>query len=199
MIIKGIPIHDNGFVISETLITQEQFLSIAGYNPSIFKNPTNPVENVTWYDAISFCNQLSLSKNLIPCYDISYARYNEDNRLKQASIFIKTTNSGYRLPTAMQWVTCIGSHLWSGTENPEELHLYAHYNSTNPIPVKSKKPNKLGLYDMTGNVWEWTDNQYIYGGSWKETDPYKMTLNETDQPYPTTYHPYLGFRIIRNL
>ena len=52
---------------------------------------------------------------------------------------------------------------------------------------------------MTGNVWEWTDNQYVYGGSYKEKDPYKMTLNETDHPYPTAFYPYLGFRFIRNL
>jgi formylglycine-generating enzyme required for sulfatase activity len=198
MIIKGIPLNDLGIVISETLVTQEQFTSVLGYNPSEYVHPTNPVENVTWYDAITFCNVLSVKKNLTPCYDITHARY-DGNRLRQGSVFTKSNNNGYRLPTAMQWVYCIGSPLWSGTENPEELHEYAHYNSTNTVPVKSLKPNKFGLYDMTGNVWEWTDNQYVYGGSYKEKDPYKMTLNETDHPYPTAFYPYLGFRFIRNL
>jgi len=201
MQIKGIPIRDMGFIISETLITQKQFEGVLDYNPSQFKGMNNPVEFVSWYDAIAFCNKLSELRNLEPCYDISHARYEKDiypPRLTQASVNTMSNKSGYRLPTAMQWIYCYGKDKWSGTDDPNLVSEYAHFNSTSTIEVKSLKPNHIGLYDMSGNLNEWSENQYVYGGSWENKNIESISINNTDQPYPNTKLATLGFRIIRN-
>jgi formylglycine-generating enzyme required for sulfatase activity len=128
-------------------VTQEEYEKVMGNNPSVFKkDPQNPVETVSWYDAVEFCKKLS--------------------QLPEE----KAAGRVYRLPTEAEWeYACrAGSTTQYSFGNIEErLSVYAWYYSTKiadskygPQPVGRKKPNAWGLYDMHGNVGEWCSDWY---------------------------------------
>ena len=157
------------FYISKYEVTQAEYKSLMGENPSTFKGDDLPVENVTWLDAVKFCNEKSKSENLTPVYKIEGSKVTWD-----------LSANGYRLPTESEWeYSCR-----AGTTTPfnlehsigaDEANFYGHYPyeieenyfsqhklSTKPgiyrgetVNVKSFTPNKLGLYQMHGNVAEW--------------------------------------------
>jgi formylglycine-generating enzyme required for sulfatase activity len=127
------------FEIMDTQVTQKQWQDVMGSNPSYFKNnPDNPVETVSWNDVQEFIKKL-----------------NEKN-----------DGYVYDLPTEEQWeYACrAGTQTaYSFGDDPKDLKDYAWYweNSENTThPVKQKKPNAWGLYDMHGNVWEWCKDVY---------------------------------------
>lgn len=141
------------FSIQETPVTQQQYEAVMGKNPSEFDGKNNPVESVSWNDAAKFCNELSKKEGLEPIYD---TKTGEADFLKK----------GYHLPTEAQWEFAgrAGSNTnYCFGDNANELGEYAWYdkNSENTThPVGKKKPNKFGLYDMHGNVWEWCNDYY---------------------------------------
>lgn len=148
------PIHAvsiRTFEIGTFEITQAQFEKVMGYNPSKNKGTNKPVERVSWFDAIRFCNKLSEREGLQPCYTM-------DAFLGYQCNF---EANGYRLPTEAEW------ELASGTSQKEipfaRLDEFAWHagNSTNEIKnTGQKKPNRSGLYDIYGNVWEWCYDYY---------------------------------------
>ena len=128
----------NGFYIGKYPITQKEWKAVmGGANPSKFKDDDNPVENVSWLDVQEFIKRL--------------------NRL---------TGRSYRLPTESEWDYAAkgGSlsrgYIYSGSNNLDEVAWYRDNSYGRTHKVGSKKPNELGIYDMNGNVWEWTENCY---------------------------------------
>ena len=125
------------FLICSTQVTQGQYEAIMGNNPAHFKGKNRPVENVSWQDAMIFCERLS-----------------------------KETGHKFSLPTEAQWeYACrAGSNtIYCFGNSAHELDDYAWYDKNSggcTRPVRQKKPNAWGLYDMHGNVWEWCGDSY---------------------------------------
>jgi formylglycine-generating enzyme required for sulfatase activity len=134
-------------------VTQEQYEAVMGTNPSHFKRPQNPVEKVSWEDAVEFCRKLS-----------------ELPTEKKAGYV-------YRLPTETEWeYACRAGTTtkYSCGDSDSKLGDYAWYdkNSNNTThPVGQKQPNLWGLYDMHGNVWEWCLDWHGSYPSGSVTDP----------------------------
>lgn len=158
----------SAFKMSETDVTQEQYLAVMDTNPSHFDTGTGaslrPVENVSWHDAVKYCNALSLLSGFTAVYDTS----------AWTADFSKT---GYRLPTEAQWeYACrAGStteYWWGSDTNGMGARTWSYYNSDSTThPVATKLANAYGLYDMTGNVWQWCNDWYGDYTAGAETDP----------------------------
>jgi len=168
---NGAPTHQvtlSTFAMQETDVTQEQYLAVMDSNPSYFDTGTGallrPVETVTWYNAAQFCNALSVLSRLTPVYDTS----------TWTADFSKT---GYRLPTEAQWeYACrAGStteYWWGPDTNGMGARTWSYYNSGGTThPVATKLANAYGLYDMTGNVWQWCNDCYGAYTAGAVTDP----------------------------
>jgi len=194
------PVHEvcvDGFYIGKYEVTQGQWERVMGQNPSRFKSGDHyPVENVNWNDVQDFIQRLN-----------------------------QRTGNGYRLPTIAEWEYASRSggkrEKWAGTNNESELGEFAWYlrNSGNrTFPVGQKRPNGLGLYDMTGNVWEWcqdVDDKESYkkslgnngggpvngnlrglrGGSWGNS-PQDLRSSNRFRLKPMIRNYVLGFRVV---
>jgi len=150
------PPHEVGihaFQMDSHLVTQEEFQKVMGSNPSRWKGEKNPVEQVRWSDAVKFCNKRSELEKLQPCYD-----------LKDWKCDFEAT--GYRLPTEAEWeYACRAGSATSYFfgDSPLKLGDYAWFEKNSggrPRPVGEKQSNPWGLYDMTGNVWQWCNDFY---------------------------------------
>jgi formylglycine-generating enzyme required for sulfatase activity len=153
------PAHDveitHGFHLGVTPVTQEEYLEVVGDNPSYFRRDgRRPVEKVSWFDAVKFCNRLSEREQLSPYYQI---------KGQQVAI---VGGVGYRLPTEAEWeYACRAGKPtpWCFGADKERLGEYAWYgdnSNSQTHPVATKRPNDWGLYDMHGNVWEWCQDWY---------------------------------------
>ena len=207
------------FYISKYEITQQQYKAVMGNNPSEFKGDDLPVEQVSWYDALNFCNALSQSEGLTPCYTINGTKVTSDFEA-----------NGYRLPTEAEWEYAAkagtktdfysGKLTYSGNSpidpNLDKIAWYSANSSNTTHPVGQKTPNAFGLYDMSGNVWEWCWDRYaeypsketkdyqgpeigtyrVYrGGGWRNLAWYCRSTNR-DRNYLDDKNNSLGFRVV---
>ena len=176
--------HVSAFRMQRTEVTQKQWEKVMGTNPSYFKGPEHPVENVSWNDCQEFIKHVSALDG-IP----------------------------YRLPTEEEWeYACRAGSTgdWCKRKNGEEgpLSVMGWYEDNSEDcthPVAQKEPNAWGLYDMQGNVWEWCADLHglgiLYcvprGGSWRDryADPCAADFRGNGYHLDNRYSS-LGFRLV---
>lgn len=190
----------DSFMLAPVPVTKELYFTILQKTAEPNDHPHAPVVNVSWYDAISFCNLLSRHSGLKECYAVSDGG---------ESVVWDREADGYRLPTEAEWQYACKA----GTEGYRygELNEIAWYhdNSAGMVhEVGQKLPNAWGLYDMLGNVWEWCWDVYdakVYGsyrvfrgGSWAE-EARGCGSTCRRRSHPTFRIDDLGFRLARSL
>jgi formylglycine-generating enzyme required for sulfatase activity len=158
--------------MSETEVTQEQFQEVMGYNPSDSRNLWAPVENLTWNEAASFANAVSAAAGLASCYVCG----GSGSSVSCSVPYNVYTCTGYRLPTEAEWegaARCGTDFRYAGSDVPDPVAWYLD-NTPSGVPsnVMRKLANGCGLYDMSGNVYEWTNDGYFnLGYPASATDP----------------------------
>ena len=153
---------------TDTPITQATWEEVMGENPSAFTHRQHPVEQVSWWDAISFCNRLSRRLGLRPVYQIDDAQ----------RVFRDARASGYRLPTEAEWEHLARAGLdraYAGSNQPAGVCWSLEESEMTPQPVAQKNPNAWGLFDLCGNVWEWCEDLF-------SEDAYRSRLGVTSNP-----------------
>ncbi|NLO11592.1 MAG: formylglycine-generating enzyme family protein [Candidatus Cloacimonetes bacterium] len=177
----------SSFYIGKYELTQAEYQVVMGHNPSSFGgNPDHPVESVSWFDSIEYCNRRSMMEGLTPCY--SYGIYGSnpdhwpsgwnDNSDNHANVSCDWTTNGYRLPTEMEWMFAAKGgnqshgYTYSGSNTIGDVAWYWDNSPDGTKPVGTKSPNELGLNDMSGNVFEWVWDIYEHYPSGSQTDPH---------------------------
>ena len=253
----GTKVTLSSFWISPYEVTQEEFVSVmTGNQNGIEANPSGftsnpaagevqerrPVEQVSWYDAIVYCNLLSMKEGLTPCYTIKGSTNTADWGTSPTSTSAEdyddwksvTCNfnaDGYRLPTRAEWEyaarggqTGITDGSWgykfSGSNTADDVAWYDDNSDSKTHEVGKKQANALGLYDMSGNVWEWCwdwfSSRYpsgtedpagpdagsyrvLLGGSWWYNAPmHAVSLRNYHSPNSRGGYADVGFRLVRS-
>jgi sulfatase modifying factor 1 len=202
----------SSFYIGKTEVTQDLWASVMGNNPSNFEDDNIPVEKVSWNDIVDFCNKLSEKEGLKKAYSGSGNNINCD-----------FSSNGYRLPTEAEWeFTARGGNRskgyeYSGSNKIDEVAWYDKNSGNETHDVGTKQANELGLYDMSGNVWEWVwdwygeyssgsqtnpkgansgSNRVLRGGSWYSVAGSSRVAGR-DYDVPDIRSSNVGFRLVR--
>ena len=197
------------FYMMDTEVTQDLYMTLSKRNPSAYEGNAQPVDSVSWFDAVKFANKLSEQEGLTPCYQIN----GEDVKWSNKSC------NGWRLPTEAEWeyaARAFSDTSYSGSTSASSVALY--YDNSNDITesVRSRQSNRFGLYGMSGNVGEWcwdglhaysetpvTDpskrgNKYrVYRGGGLDSSKSKLRTSSREKEFPTTRSENIGFRLVR--
>mgnify|MGYP001162380735 CR=1 FL=1 len=161
------------FYVGTYPVTQQLWESVTGFNPSTHIGENRPVEHVSWFHCIHFCNKLSekTGKEVVYTIDSNGVSCNWKAR-------------GYRLLTEAEWEYCAKAdtkkdtlyypekeNLYSGSDTIDEVSWFEENSNNQTHPVGQKKPNNLGLYDMSGNVREWVWDWYGPYSKERQLDP----------------------------
>jgi formylglycine-generating enzyme required for sulfatase activity len=214
----------SSFYMGQYEVTQAEYEAVMGTNPSNWKGGNLPVEMVSWYDAIRYCNKRSEKEGLTPAYTIS-------GSAESPYVTWNKSANGYRLPTEAEWeYACragtkgpfnTGNNITTSQANYDGNYPYngnakGEYRRKTTV-VDSFAPNNWGLYNMHGNVWEWCWDWYgayesgsqtdpagaasgsfrvIRGGSWGSDAQVVRSAYRYDFP-PSARRYGLGFRLVR--
>ena len=228
------PIHSvtvSSFYMCDHEVTQKEYYEIMKSNPSYYKGDDRPVESVSWYDAIEYCNALSLREGLTPCYYTQdketwiFDGYPDGHCIHTLTWICKFNADGYRLPTEAEWEFAArggnksSGYVYSGSNSLEDVAWHNGNSESQTHDVKTKSPNELGLYDMSGNVWEWCWDWYgnyssslqtnpsgvasgtarvLRGGSSRDYDNNGFRVAYRDSTTPSATYRNLGFRVVRS-
>lgn len=244
--VAGRTVTLSDFYMCDHEVTQAEYIVVMGANPSNFEGygwEKLPVEQVSWFDALVYCNKKSLAENLTPCYTIN-GKTNPSDWGTVPTFIDATWNAaicnlnadGYRLPTEAEWeYAALGGKAgvaaddptdYAGTNDSTQLGTYAwctDNSESKTHAVKTKTKNGLGLFDMSGNVWEWCWDCYnddaksgdnsnpvtnplggaplelrrvLRGGSWKYGVFISVAYRNGN--YPNSRDDDLGFRVVRS-
>lgn len=180
-----VPVEGNGFSfqIGKYLVTQKDWKTVMGNSPSAFKGiPSLPVESVSWDDVQVFIQKL--------------------NRL---------TGENYRLPWVTEWEfaaqggSASQKYAFAGSNSLDDCGWYWENAQKKTQAVGQKQPNELGLYDMSGNVWEWCEDPWqkndkrriIIGGSWQHVEKYCRPAENVNE-LARMKKNYIGFRLVKD-
>lgn len=182
---KNVTIRD--FYIGKYEVTQKEWSEVMESNPSEFKGDNLPVEMVSWYDCVEYCNKRSIKEGLEPYYNIDRNKEDPNNKSDyddiKWTVAVNEKANGYRLPTEAEWEYAAGggqrskSFTYSGSDDADEVAWYwknagdkylsgdwswsvIENNNNRTKAVGGKRPNELGIYDMSGNVREWCWDWY---------------------------------------
>jgi formylglycine-generating enzyme required for sulfatase activity len=207
------PVHTvtvSDFYIGKYEVTQKEWKEVMGNNR---KGDNLPVEQVSWYDAVEFCNKKSRKEGLTPCYSGS-----------GKNITCNFNANGYRLPTEAEWEYAARggnksrNYKYSGSNTIGDVAWYQSNSGSKTHPVGKKQANELGLYDMSGNVWEWCwdwygnyssssqtnprgasygSNRVFRGGSWYY-NAFSCRVADRLNRNPGSSGNFIGFRLVRD-
>lgn len=182
---KGVTL--SSFYIGRYEVTQKEWSEVTGSNPSKFKGDNLPVETVSWYDCIEYCNKRSTKEGLKPYYNIDKEKKDPLNDIDIDDVkWTVTTNpqaNGYRLPTEAEWEYAASggqlskNYTYAGSDDVDKAGWYyknsgdaemtglwnwtaIENNHNKTKTIGGKEPNELQLYDMSGNVREWCWDRY---------------------------------------
>lgn len=173
----GAPVPLAAFSIGRYPVTQAEWSAVMGSNPSHYQGDRLPVESVSWYEAVAFCERLSDSLGL-------------------------TGSARYRLPTEAEWEWAASGGGGEDQRVTAKTGWYADNSGGRTHPVGEKVPNAFGIYDTLGNVWEWIQSKWgsdrvIRGGSWCSIPAHARVARRCWYA-PDDRDQYLGFRLAKN-
>jgi formylglycine-generating enzyme len=178
----------SSFYMGNLETTQAEYVAVMGSNPSEYTgNVYRPVEHVSWFNAIEYCNKRSVNEGRVPCY--SYLTYGTDpetwpngwdtSDANHTNVSCSWTANGYRLPTEAEWeyaargAYSTHGYTYSGSNDIDEVAWYVENNTpVGPKTVGCKKQNELYIYDMSGNVFEWIWDIIDSYATGPQTDPH---------------------------
>jgi len=229
------PVHSvtlSSFYIGKYEVTQAEWITTMGSNPSYFTGDLQrPVETIRWYDILVYCNKRSLAEGLTPAYSISGSTNPNDWGTVPTTIDTiwnavncNWSSNGYRLPSEAEWEFAARggnnshSYTYSGSNVLDDVAWYRN-NSTTTQTVGLKTPNELGLFDMSGNVYEWNWDWIGEYSPEAQTNPHGLSTGiqrvmrggsyyflasrcrvaYRDYYSPNSQYDDLGFRLCRSL